>query len=342
MIITIFASIWAQNLWDELILKNEIKLLESKYWKNTKFFVFSYDYKNPFFINDNIIYVEYFPIWIRKIKNILKNIFNFFNFLKIVIKSDLIIIWWWWIIYDEEKQSSKNPLNQWIFRIKVFEIFNKKFNFFWVWINIKSDKNFNKVKLIFKKANDIKVRDNYSFELLKKLKIKSEIIKDPVFYDNDLNKKFENKSFLLKKVNSFDFTIDDLKDIDFKWKRVWLAFRKGYLINKSYKSYKNEEENKIIEIINFIIKNNWKVVLLAHSFHKTDVIANDYLYLKKFVKNDVIITQTMNETYETYKFKKIDICLSMRLHSMILSQVYWIKFVWISYTTKTDQILNNL
>ena len=108
MIISIFASIWAQNLWDELILKNEIKLLEKKYWKDTEFIVFSYDYKNPFLKKSNITYKEYFPVWIKKISNILRNIWNFFSFLSVVKKSDLIIIWWGWIIYDNEFQANSN------------------------------------------------------------------------------------------------------------------------------------------------------------------------------------------------------------------------------------------
>ena len=54
MIISIFASIWAQNLWDELILKNEIKILEDKYWSDTQFYIFTYDIEKPFFIADNV------------------------------------------------------------------------------------------------------------------------------------------------------------------------------------------------------------------------------------------------------------------------------------------------
>jgi polysaccharide pyruvyl transferase WcaK-like protein len=31
----------------------------------------------------------------------------------------------------------------------------------------------------------------------------------------------------------------------------------------------------------------------------------------------------------------------MRLHSIILCQVYWIPFVGVSYSVKTDEVLNN-
>jgi polysaccharide pyruvyl transferase WcaK-like protein len=42
----------------------------------------------------------------------------------------------------------------------------------------------------------------------------------------------------------------------------------------------------------------------------------------------------MQETYEYYKEDKIDFCLSMRLHSMILSQVYGINFIGLKYSKK--------
>ena len=61
--ISIFASIWSQNLGDELILKNEINLLKKEFWENTKFFVFTYDKKDLFFKEKNVFYKEYFPIW---------------------------------------------------------------------------------------------------------------------------------------------------------------------------------------------------------------------------------------------------------------------------------------
>ena len=152
MKISIFASIWAQNLWDELILKNEIKLLKKEYWEDTKFRVFTYDKKNLFFTDDNVVYSEYFPIWIREWKNLWRNFINFLVFLFCVIKSDLIVIGWGWIIYDDEVQSTKNPLDSWLFRVRFFRFFMKKFIFFRVWINIKNELNLKKVRDIFKKA----------------------------------------------------------------------------------------------------------------------------------------------------------------------------------------------
>jgi polysaccharide pyruvyl transferase WcaK-like protein len=38
----------------------------------------------------------------------------------------------------------------------------------------------------------------------------------------------------------------------------------------------------------------------------------------------------------------MDLVLAMRLHSIILSQVYNIPFIWISYSTKTDEVLKTI
>lgn len=341
MIISIFASIWAQNLWDELILKNEIKLLENEYWKDTQFVVFSYDYKNPFFKKSNIIYKEYFPIWSKQLSNFPRNFINFFSFISTVIKSDLIVIGWGWIIYDNEKQTTKWPLDSWLFRTNIFSFFWKKFNFFAVWININNKIYFHELKKIFSKANKITVRDKYSYNLLKELWITSEKVKDPVFYDV---KDYSKKSFLIKKVSSLDFTVKDLEDIDFEWKKIALAFRKWYLSNEKEKLGEKMEEWKINEIINYILKKWWEVILLPHSFHKTDILANDYLFLSKFlrVNEKIRIISSMEEVYKKYIYKEFDICLAMRLHSIILSHVYGIPFVWVSYSTKTDEILKEL
>lgn len=328
MNISIMMSTWCQNLWDELILKNEIFLLKQKYWNNTNFFVFSYDLENIFFFDSKIKYFEYFPIWAKNIKNIFRNFKNYYNFIKIIKKSDKVIIWWWWIMFDNEVWNFSNPLNLWLFRSQVIRFFKKDLIFWWISIDIKNKNNLTKIKKIFSKAKEIYVRDKSSFELLESLGIKSEIILDSVFYDNS-QIWLENykKNFLVKKVEVKDFSVKDLENTDFNWKTVWLALRSSYL---------NDENNLILEIINYIILNWWKVILLPHSFHKVDNKANDLIFLNQFIKPWIKITSNMQETYEIYKQKKIDFCLSMRLHSMILCQVYGILFIWIKYAKKWD------
>lgn len=328
MNITILMSVWCQNIWDELILKNEILFLRRKYWENTTFSVFTYDLDDIFFQENYVKYFEYFPIWIRNPRNIFRNIKNFLNFLNVILNSDKVVIGWWWIFFDNEKWNYSNPLKQWFFRSFVANVFKKEIIIYWVSIDVKSEKSINIVKSIFSKANEIFVRDENSKKFLDEIWINSEIILDPVFSDN-WEKWIENfnKNFLLKKINASDFSFEDLSDINFEWKNVWIAFRCHYL---------NDEKNNILKTIDYILSKWWKILLLPHSFHKIDKVANDYEFLKEFVKNWVEISKNMQETYSAYNDKKIDFCLSMRLHSMILSQVYAIPFIAIKYAKKSD------
>ena len=353
MLISIFASVWAKNLWDELILKNEIELLRLEYLdKKPKFIVFSYDHKNPFYEKDYIEYKPYFPDDIKNKKKILTNLNNFLIFLISTIKSDLIVIWWGGLFFDNEVWSKKNPLNLWIFRKLVFSFLLKKIYFFRVGIslskpvskdkkdteNISYNKNLKKIKKIFKKSFYVSVRDNNSFELLKEIWIDSEIKNDPVFFDKWIE--VASKSFV-GQVKAKNFDVTKVKDFDFSWQKVWIAFRSWYLVEKSNMSDRMEEW-KLREIINYITTNGWKIVLLPHSFTKTDNLSNDHIFLSKFVWDKVKIKNSMQEVYKTYKNKQIDICFSMRLHSVILSHVYEIPFVWVSYSKKTDEVLESL
>ncbi len=344
MIISVFASIWSQNLWDELILKNEIKALEKEYGKDTIFKVFSYDAKNPFFKKKNIEYIEYFPINIKNPKNIFRNIKNFLLFIKTVSCSDLVVVWWGGIIYDVEKQSVSTPLKQWLFRTNIFRILRKKIYFYALWLSIKNKDNHKEVKKIFSWAYKITLRDKYSHNLLKNLWIESTIVMDPVFGEVEdhpltpsLVRRGDNpeEKYLIKKVKAEKFWIADLEDIDLEWKKIALALRSWYIDSDPVK-----EEEKIIEIIDYLLEKKAKVILLPHSFHKTDDLANDFKFLNKFLRinEPVLIVDSMEDVYTKYIYKEFDLCLAMRLHSMILSQVYSIPFVAISYSTKTDEV----
>jgi polysaccharide pyruvyl transferase WcaK-like protein len=332
MKITILAAIWAQNLGDELILKNEIQFFQRRFWDNTKFSVFTYDLENPFIIWKRIKYYEYFPCNIKNITKIFRNIKNFFNFIRIVKKSDLIVIWWWGIFFDKETWWVSHPLKQWLFRIKVCNFFKKKICFHWVGISINRNTNLAIIEKIFSgKKREITVRDIYSQNLLEWLWIKSKIIADPVFWDNGNTKEAFKISYCLDQIHPKQFHIEDIKSYNFEWKTVGLSFRSGYFW----------EDDKIMkDIIKYILWKKWKIIFLPTSFHKTNKPSNDYLYLKKYAdKYDIKITKNMWETYKYFRKHKIDIIFAMRLHSIILAQTYKIPYLAISYAKKTDEIL---
>ena len=134
------------------------------------------------------------------------------------------------------------------------------------------------------------------------------------------------KKFCLKKFNSESFKISYLKNIDFYWKRVGVALRRWYFTiwwNK-IKTQEKTEVSKVIEILKIII-DSWakSILLLAHSFHEFDLLANDYnFYLviqeelekrwKKKLLRYIKICNCIEEVYNVYKNKKIDICMFLK------------------------------
>ncbi len=248
----------------------------------------------------------------------------------------MIVIWWWGLIYDKENQTTKNPLDLWVFRTRICRFFRKKIYFFRISVDIKDERNLKKVKKIFKNAYKIELRDLNSKKILDDLWFDSKVCLDPVFYDNDI---VPEKSSCLKKIDSFNFSKNDILDLDLAWKTIWIAFRSWYLVQKSNISERMEEW-KIREILIYLLSIWAKIVLLPHSFHKTDIKANDLRFLSKFIwMKNVSIKKNMMEVYDFYKNKKLDFCFSMRLHSMILCEVYSIDYIWVSYKTKTDELL---
>jgi polysaccharide pyruvyl transferase WcaK-like protein len=332
MHITILAAVWAQNLGDELILKNEIQFFQHKFGKETKFSVFTYDVKNPFIIWKNIKYYEYFPCNAKKLTRIPRNIKNFFNFLRVIKRSNLVVIWWWGIFFDNESNSVSHPLKQWLFRVKVCNFLKKKICFHGVWISIKSRKNLPIIRQIFScKKSEITVRDRYSQDLLKWLWINSKIIADPVFWDNGSIKQAFKTSYCLDQIHPKQFHIEDVKAFNFEGKTVGISFRAGYFW---------DEEKTMNDIIEYVLSKNWKIVFLPTSFHKTNESSNDYLFLKKYAnKYNLDIAENMWQTYNYFRNKKVDLTFSMRLHSIILSQTYSIPYLAISYAKKTEEIL---
>jgi len=288
MNISIFASIWSQNLWDELILKNEI---------------------------------------IRNPRNIYKNIMSCLHLIRSAFWSDMIVIGGWGLFYDWETNTS--ALKQWKARAEFFYSLRKKVVFYGISIDVRNESNYPYISAIFWKADEIHVRDTYSQKLLKSLGIESSLIIDPVFLD--AWERWNNVSLCIKAFDSHNINLWDFADIDWDQKTVWVALRD--LWTPEYKE-------SIKKVLKYIVSEGWKLVYLPHSFHESDREANDYEFLKN-LDIDGYVSESMKETYSFYLQKKIDICLAQRFHAMILSEVYGIPFIGMSYSQKTKSLLEN-
>ena len=345
MSIVILGSVGCQNLGDELILKNTITHYKNRFIKESPdFHVFSYDIKNPFFTSPEIQFHEYFPIGLKRIWWIWRNIKNYDTFVNTIKNSDLVVIGWWGLFFDSEwSVSTLKNLNLWVFRTKVIAKYNKTLIFHGVWINFVDKKNKNykeKIKAIFQNATEIYVRDAFSQTYLKKLWINAEIILDPVYHERKKYK--ENKKLEIFSSKIQDFSIKSLNSIDFKNKTIWLALRK--LTHKWYNS-------QVIELIEYLVQKKAKIVLLPHSFHKYDTHSNDLTFFINLLaehynsdedfleQHNIQIAHTMEETYSAYTEKSLDIIFASRLHSLILARVYKIPYIALSYSRKTDEQL---
>lgn len=336
MNICIFASIWCQNLGDELIVKNEIALLREKYGTTTKFRVFSYDCENIFFSDAGITYKEYFPIDIKNPRNIFRNFKGYIRFLSTLLWSDVVVIGWGGLFYEQEIQSNRSPLDIWVYRMYWIYLLRKKTLFFAVGIDVNSDLWKQKIRKIFGgKDAEITVRDTESFLLLKEQRIDAEIVDDPVMQEQSSWK----RGRVLSWFQADNIVLQELEKYSFLWKKVGVALRKGY-IGKT----KNEklEILMIEEMLKVIENKGGTIILLPHSFHPTDRVANDILFLQQFLKPWREIKLSMEDVYSTYTWKQIDVCVAMRLHSMILSYSYGIDMIAISYSQKTRQLLKKL
>jgi len=171
----------------------------------------------------------------------------------------------------------------------------------------------------------VSVRDTQSQKYLETLWISSQLEKDSVFFDAG---DFPKRDMCLGNISVQDWNIGVLSNIDIAGKMVWIAFRSGFLA---------DETQQIREIVEYISQNNGNIIFLPHSFHEDNTKANDLLFLQAFcTEKNISLTKNMHETYEIYTQRKIDFCLSMRLHSGILCQVYEIPFLSIAYAKKSE------
>lgn len=305
MNISIFTATGHYNLGDELILLQEYEVLKEKY-PNANFYIFTYDKKSSL-IEDKIKYIKYFPSNIKK--KPFKNIKYLWKNIVAIYKSDLIIIWGGGLIYESEVQSSSSPIMQWKFRVFLAKLFRKKLVYLSVWINTSSPK---KIKYLFNgKKTTVSVRDIKSQQILENIWIKSIILTDPVF-----NLKSENSPIL---------------GVRGKEKTIWISLRKWYL---------KDEQDFIKQAILYLSKSGYKIVFLSHSIHQKDLLANDYLFLKDIAKKyNIEITSKISDTLKAYK--KLDYVIGMRFHSLVLSIVYNIPFLALSYWQKTEELLKS-
>lgn len=331
MKIAILWAYGAYNLWDELILKNMIPLLQERFWEKSEFYIFSYAPKDPFITWPHLHYLPYFPDGLKDIRNIWKNIWSYFLFHKTLKNMDHIVIGGGGIFFEGEVSGVSDPLIQRSWRVKQIQKYKKPYTLYGVSIDVVSQKGRSSIKEIFQYAQDIYVRDDASQKLLTSLWITAQKVYDPVFLDDgDIDASIVSQPYLQKYLTPREVGVSDFKEYDWKDKNVWLALRSGYI---------PDEKRFIQELITFLQASHAHITLLPHSFHPKQDSSNDLLFLQDFVWERISLTKNMQETYDFYKKNIPTTIIAMRLHAGILSHVYKKDFFMIGYAGKSEIFL---
>lgn len=214
---------WFKNMWDELILLWNIKLLQ-KQWK--KIFVISQDNTRlKTFLSkeidcSDITFVDELPRWFRSTFKYLRK--NWLKQLKLFFKVDTVILWWWEILTEESSHSYYYRF--WSIWPSLF--FKKNLYIMW-WVQIPKKKlNKRLFNFTLKRTCKIFCRDFDGVEELKNYWFGNvEFLMDTSFFVRDDWKKYKkdsNKKYIIININSKGKQfIDDLKVETKKYVDQW-------------------------------------------------------------------------------------------------------------------------
>lgn len=295
------------NLWDEIILREELKFLQNHYGDLASFTVFTHDKKSTIFEDATVKFVPYFPtnFW----GNPFANIGYFFHNLWLIYKSDILIIGGGGLLFDNEPGVSFDLLLwQWYFRTKIARVGGSTIVYLGMSLEIKNTKNKMKLGKIFKRGDFIILRDEKSVGILEALEIPCSQIPDLAFLYNP-----EAPDTLPPK------------------KRVGISVRGGFLW---------DTEKMIPEIYDFLLARGYDPVFLIHTAAGNES-QNDALFIKRVMTGKTYnVTGTIEQSLKVYP--TLYAMIGMRFHSGILSCVHNIPFMMISYGPKTDELIKLL
>ena len=295
------------NLWDELILQEEVKFLQ-KHYGNVAITAFTYDFASPIIKDPSVRFLHYFPtnFW----KNPIGNIWYLIRNIWTISRADILVIGWGGILFDNEPGVSFSKLiSQWAFRVKIARISGTTLLFWGIGLEIDRIQNKMLLKKIFTYGDFILVRDPRSKGLLDALEIPAIEVEDIVYL----------------------YEPPEIPPVTLARPRVGISIRGWFL---------EQKKSVIPEIYDFLIAEWYDPVFLVHT-SSGDIDQNDTLYIK-----EVMTGRTYNTTHsieQTLKvYPTLYAVIGMRFHSGILSCVHEIPFIPISYGHKTAELVKDL
>lgn len=298
---------WAFNLWDELILQEEVRFLQ-KHYGNVEITAFTYDKKSVILKDNSVRFVHYFPTnfwW-----NPFANIIYLFRNIWIIAHAEILVIGGWGLFFDNEPGVNfKKLIAEWGFRIKIARISGTTLLFWGIGLEIERIQNKMILKKLFTYGDFILVRDTRSKWLLDALEIPSIEVEDIVYLYNP----------------------PDVPKIELAKKRVGISIRWWFL---------EQKKTVIPEIYDYLVSEWYDPVFIVHTT-TGGIDQNDAIFIK-----DVMAGRTYNTTHTLEQtlsiYPTLYAVIGMRFHSGILSCVHEIPFIPISYSHKTAELVKDL
>lgn len=296
---------WFKNMWDELILLWNIKLLQNQ-WK--KIYVISQDnIRLKTFLSSeidcsDITFIDELPRGFRSSIKYIKN--NWLSQIKNFWNIDTVILWWWEILTEESPHS----YYYWFRSIWPTLILKKNLYIMW---GIQTPKKWiNKVLFdrILKNTNKIYCRD---FEWVSELK----------------KYWFENATFFM---DTSYFVRDDRKKYLAKNSKKYFVIN----INKNGKYFMNDLKKEISLYLDKWYE--WYFVPVCDGW--TD---NDNRFYNEIIKEfPMIKNKKWDKNFEDFlKFLwGADAVISARLHLYLISEYIWLKTKVFPYQKKINKM----
>lgn len=302
--VLIMTATWSHNLWDEIILREELKFLHGHYGEMVDFTVFTHDKKSALFQDDSVKWVTYFPHGL--FSNPFANLWYLVKNIWCISRADILIIGWGGLVFDnEDGVSFTNLLSQWFFRTKIARLAGTTIVYLGISLEVKQVKNKMMLRKLFQKWDFIIVRDDKSAGLLEALEIPCSQIPDIAFL----------------------VTPEKVEKLPEK-KRVGISIRWGFF---------GDNEDEIPKIYDYLMEKWYDPVFLVHTTEWYEA-QNDSLYIKRIMTwRTYNTTNTIDQTLKLYP--TLYAVVAMRLHAGILSCVHGLPFIMISYGPKTEEFI---
>ena len=317
---------WLQNLWDELILLWNIKLLQKQ---NKNIFITSSNTTRlKAFLSkevdcSNITFIDELPRWFKSFFRYIKS--WDLKQLKLFFKIDTVILWWWEILTEETKTAYRYRLCS----IWPTLFFKKKLYIMW-WVQIPQKKiNKRLFNRILKHTKHIYCRDFEWVKELKKYWFKNvDFFMDTSFFARDDRKKYKQitKKHLIININ-----------------KGWIRFIQD--LKNTLKQFNNKGYK-----IFFIPVSNWwndthdKNILNKRLIpnHLKDT-ENDLKYLPE-LKKDFPQIEIYDRAEDLEKFFYLlwsaEMVISPRLHLYLINSFIWGKTMVYPYQKKILKMQN--